>query len=137
MSIDYVVLKAELAASHPVSGAYNANDQLAADQLNLENIEINKDTTPVEAADATDSAEFNVLTDADQQKWISVLSWETLNLNSGIGLATAQGMWNTGGTPNTKAALLASRRVDVSRTSQLNFGRQAINASQVAHARAL
>ena len=38
MSIDYVALKAELDGAHPVTGAYNADDQLAADELNLFNI---------------------------------------------------------------------------------------------------
>jgi len=136
MSIDYTALKAELDAGHPVTGAYDADDQLAADELNLENIEVHKNTTPEEAADATDSVEFNTLTDADQQKWISVLAWTTLNLNEGIGLATASGMWNQGATPNTKAALLASRRDDVSRTSQLNFGRATLEKDHITTARA-
>ncbi|RLA03863.1 MAG: hypothetical protein DRQ47_04400, partial [Gammaproteobacteria bacterium] len=111
MSIDYTALKAELDAGHPVTGAYNADDQAAADELNLENIEVDKLTTPQEAADATNGVEFNSieLTDAQRQMWISVLGWEVINLHAGIGLETAVGMWNQGNTPLTKGGLLATR----------------------------
>ena len=37
MAFDYVGLQAELLAGHPDTGAYNANDQLAADELNAVN----------------------------------------------------------------------------------------------------
>lgn len=37
MPIDYQALKAELLAGHPDTGAYNADDQLAADELNVQN----------------------------------------------------------------------------------------------------
>ncbi|MGI9202661.1 MAG: hypothetical protein ACR2Q3_01555 [Woeseiaceae bacterium] len=37
MSLDYLALKAELLAGHPSTGAYNADDQLAADELNALN----------------------------------------------------------------------------------------------------
>lgn len=37
MNIDYPALAAELAAGHPDTGAYNVDDQLAADELNAEN----------------------------------------------------------------------------------------------------
>lgn len=137
MSIDYTALKAELDAGHPVTGAYDADDQTAADELNLANIEVEKNTTPQEAADATDADEFNALSEGDKSHWIGVLSWDSINLNAGIGLATAQGIWaGTAGTI-TRPALIATRTEMVSRTSQLNFGRAELNASHVATARAL
>jgi len=37
MAIDYLVLKAELTAGHPDTGAYNIDDGLAADELNAVN----------------------------------------------------------------------------------------------------
>ena len=37
MAIDYVALAAELTAGHPDTGAYNVDDQLAADELNAKN----------------------------------------------------------------------------------------------------
>lgn len=36
-SMDYATLKAELLAGHPVTGAYDADNQVAADQLNAVN----------------------------------------------------------------------------------------------------
>lgn len=39
--MDYVALKAELDAGHPVTGAYNADDALAAGELNAENRTVN------------------------------------------------------------------------------------------------
>ena len=38
MSIDYVALKADLDAGTPLTGDYNVDDQLAADELNIFNI---------------------------------------------------------------------------------------------------
>ena len=138
MSIDYVALKAELDASHPVTGAYNADDQLAADQLNLANIEVEKLTTSREAQDATDATEFNALSAvADQSLWVNALAWETIDLNKGIGLATAQGIWAGAGGAITRAALIATRTESVNRVSQLNFGRETLTSDQVAHARTM
>jgi len=139
MSIDYTALKAELDAGHPVTDAYDADDQAAADQLNLANIEVDKLTTGQEAADATDGNEFNhaSISDAQRQIWIGVLGWDTINLHAGIGLETATGMWNQGNTPNTKAALIATRTEMVSRTSQLGFGKNELTSDHVAYARAL
>lgn len=37
MAIDYTALAAELTAGHPLTGAYNVDNQLAADQLNAVN----------------------------------------------------------------------------------------------------
>jgi len=130
-------LKAELDAGHPVTGAYNADDALAAGELNLENIEVDKLTTPLEAMNATDATEFNTIRDTDKQLWASVLSWAEINLNSGIGLATAQGMWNSGSTPITKAALLASRKKNINRATDLNLQFKTVATDHVTKARTL
>ena len=130
-------LKAELDAGHPVTGAYNVNDQLATDELNAENIEIDKLTTPLEAMNATDAAEFNTLPDPDKALWASVLAWSEINLNAGIGLATAQGMWNTGTTETTKAALLATRKKNINRATELNLQFKTVSVDHVIKARTL
>ena len=135
MSIDYVALKAELDASHPVSGAYSANDQLAADQLNALDISVERITPIQEAADATDADEFNALPDLDRNMWVAALAWDQINLNAGIGLATAQGIWSGVGNATTRLSLIATRTELVNRTSQLNFGRATLTNEHVAHAR--
>ena len=140
MSIDYVALKAELDAGHPVTGAYNVDDQLAANEINLANIPVNKNTTPQEAADATDGTEFNsvALSEAQRQMWVSVLGWATINLNAGIGLETATGMWNSGSTPTTKAALIATRTELKSQASIINIGYSGvITSDHITNARAV
>ena len=121
MSLNYAYLQSVLAGLHPGGAAYSADNATALAQLYEENIEVNKNTTPQEAADATDGTEFNSasLSDTQRQMWISVLGWETLNLNAGIGLETATGMWNSGSTPLTKAALIATRTTNVSHHSQI------------------
>ncbi len=136
MSIKYPELKTELAGNHPETGnPYDADKDLAAAEMNLANIPVEKNTTPAEAAEATDADEFNTLSDADRAIWVGVLGWDTINLNSGIGLATAQGMWDT--KPITKAALIATRSKLVSRTSQFSWGRAEITGDHVEHARAI
>ncbi len=133
----YAAIRVELDAGHPDTGAYDADDAVARDEMSLANRTVNKNTTPEEAADATDGSEFNsvALSDAQRQMWISVLSWTTINLNAGIGLETASGMWNQGNTPLTKAALIATRKQDVGRNTELGFG--AITIGDIQNARAL
>ena len=130
-------LKAELDAGHPVTGAYNIDDALAADELNLENIEVDKLTTPLEAMNATDATEFNSLSDAQKSLWASVLSWDEINLNAGVGLATAIGLWNSGTTETTKAALLASRKKNINRATDLNLQFKTVATDHVTKARTL
>lgn len=138
MSIDYVALKAELVAGHPVTGAYNVDDQLAANEINELNIEREKLTTSREAQDATDAGEFNALaTESDKALWVSALAWESMDLNRGIGLATAQGIWAGAAGTITRPALIATRTEMISRVAELNLGRAVLNAGQINHARTL
>ena len=130
----YADLKTELLAGHPISGVYNADDFLAATQINVVDITVNKNTTPQEAADATDAGEFNLLSDADKSLWVSMLSWETINLNAGIGLATAQGIWAGAAGTITRPALIATTTELVSRATELNFGTVIIGDIQNARA---
>ena len=138
MSIDYTVLKAELDAGHPVTGAYNADDQLAANELNELNIEVNKVTTSAEAQNATDATEFNALPEEDKSLWVGVLAWETgIDLNQGIGLATATGIRAGAAGTITRPALIATRTEQVSRASQIPFGRPIVTVEHVTAARAI
>ena len=133
--MDYTVLKAELDAGHPDTGAYDADSAIAAAQINEPNREVAKLTTPLEASDATDADEFNALSDVDQQKWISVLAWDSINLNAGMGLATAQGIWSGAAGTITRPALIATRTHLVGRSTELLLGK--VRAGDVEYARAL
>lgn len=134
--MDYVALRAELDAGHPITGAYDVDDQLAADQINVLDIEVDRLTTPEEAANATDADEFNALTDADKSLWVGVLAWSTINLNEGIGLATAQGIWAGAAGTITRPALIATSKHFVSRGTELGFGANII-IGDIQNARAL
>jgi hypothetical protein len=133
--INYTLLAAELAAGHPITGAYDADDALAAEQGNLANVEVNKLTTPQEAADATDANEFNALPDADQNLWVGILSWDSINLNEGIGLATATGIWAGAAGTITRPALIATRTHLVGRFEELGFGR--VRTADITQARSI
>ena len=133
--MDYTVLKAELDAGHPDTGAYDADSAIAAAQINEPNREVAKLTTPLEASDATDADEFNALSDVDQQKWISVLAWDSINLNAGMGLATATGIWSGAAGTITRPALIATRTHLVGRSTEIELGR--VRAGDIEVARAL
>lgn len=135
MSIDYVALKAELDAGHPVTGAYNADDQLAADELNLANIVVEREVTGLACQEATDSDEFNGLSDGDHQLWATICGWESVNFNLGFAGAVITGMWAGPQGVLTRTNLEVLKNQAVNRTSQLNFGRETLDESQVRHAR--
>lgn len=133
--MDYVALRAELDAGHPITGAYNVDDQLAADQINVLDVEVNKITTSEEAADATDATEFNALSADAQSLWVGVLGWDSINLNAGIGLATATGIWAGAAGTITRPALIATTTHFVSRATELSFG--TVILGDIQNARAL
>ena len=133
--MDYTNLTNELLLGHPDTGAYDADSATAAAQINEPNREVAKLTTPLEVSDATDSDEFNALSDVDQQKWISVLAWDSINLNAGMGLATAQGIWAGAAGTITGPALIATRTHLVGRSTEIGLGK--VRAGDIEVARAL
>ena len=133
--MDYAILASELLAGHPDTGAYDADSAIASQQINEPNREVERLTTPIEASDATDADEFNALPDVDQQKWISVLAWGSINLNAGMGLATSQGIWAGAAGTITRPALIATRTHLVGRSAELLLGM--VRAGDIEYARAL
>lgn len=106
----YAAIKVLLDGVHPVTAvAYDADNELALAEINDPTVPTDKLTTPQEAADATDGDEFNLLSDSDKNLWVGVLAWDTINLNAGIGLATATGIWSGAAGTVTRPALIATR----------------------------
>jgi hypothetical protein len=67
------VLQAELLAGHPETGAYDADNQIAADQINAVNVERNKTSmTGREMAENIDDAEYDILADVKKSQIISL-----------------------------------------------------------------
>ena len=123
MSINYPALQAELLLSHPVSGAYDVDNQLAADQLNVEDIV--KDQEFVSApiifdAILNNKTEWEGMSALDQQ-WVR----DILNINSVDGVPTASGtpartqLIDTLG-PLTQAEIGAAIPHSVSRVSEIS-----------------
>ena len=131
----YAAIRVELDAGHPDTGAYNVDDALALAEINAVNRTVEKTTSPEEAKDATDATEFNALPDADKNLWVGVLTWPTINLNAGIGLATATGIWSGVAGTITRPALIATSSHLVGRSTELGLG--VLNIGDIQNARAL
>ena len=78
--MDIEKLKTELAGVHPDTGAYDADDQLAADELNAVNRVLNKSSlTASEVFNAFVKADYEGLAAADQDRIWNILSMGILN----------------------------------------------------------
>ena len=129
------IIKIELDAGHPVTTAYNVDDLIAAQEMNLANVEVNTTTTGLAAAAVTDASEFNALSTADQQAWLTLCGWDIVDFNNGIAVATAQGMW--AGVPGTitRPLLLALRTKFVGQSTAIGVGN--VKIGDIQNARAL
>ena len=119
--MDIAALKAELISGHPGTGAYNADDALAADELNAVNrTRPLSSMTGSEVINAVDATEWAALTDAQQQK-----VWDIVHLGEvnpfGVEATLLIGVF--GGGSDTITALAAARLEDISRAVELGFGR--------------
>ncbi len=128
MNLD--VLKTELAAGHPSTGAYDVNDSVAADQLNAVNRFINKTSmTASEVYNAINVSEWLGLTDAKRQEVWDILHIGTINP---FGLEETRFVTIFGGGSATITALAAARKTDVSRAVELGLGIIGLNHIELA-----
>ena len=133
--MDYQALKAELAAGHPGTGAYSANDETAAGELNVVNR--TRNLASISGDDifgATDGTEFSALTDVKKQLWVSFCGRDNIDPFGTSNVDFVQ--WIFGGGSTTVSNLTDIRKEDVSRAVELELGK-APNASHVAYARTL
>ena len=132
---DYPNLRTELDGSHPVTGAYNVDDLLAVDELNLKNItRIRASMSGQELLEATDSTEYAALTDAAKSQWLSLCAQDTVNPEAG-GVVQQIVVDIFGGGATTVTTLAAARQETISRAEELGFG--TIVIGDVQNARAL
>lgn len=118
MNID--ALKTELTAGHPDTGAYNADDALAADQLNAVNRKINRESmTGSEIINALDKTEYLALSDVKKDRVWQVCHLGTVN-PFGVEADLFIDIFGAGSASIT--ALQAARQDDVSRAVELGFG---------------
>jgi len=78
MNLD--ILKAELIAGHPVTGAYSADDEIAAGQLNAVNIVRNRTSmTGREMAAEIVNAEYDALTEAKKGQILALIASDDID----------------------------------------------------------
>jgi len=133
--INYATLTAELAGSHPVTGAYDADAQTAADELNAVNItQIKANLTGAEIWASTDATEYAALTADQKAQWLAFCGITDHDPSVG-GLAQLFVVDLYGGASATVGNLGSLRGDNVSRASQLNLGVSVITISHVKAAR--
>ena len=132
--MDYQALKAELDAGHPDTGAYDADAQIAADELNTVNRTRQRDfVTGSEILNATDDAEFDLLTDIAKDRWIAMCGVALIDTSSGIAKSMEATLF--GGGTTTRTNLIAVKTEDISRAVEIGFGH--VKAGDVAFSRTL
>lgn len=119
--MDYVAIKAELDAGHPDTGAYNVDDQLAADQLNVVNRSRNRTSmTGKEVKDQIKEADWISRTDAQKTQLLALFARDDL-APFGIDAIIFTDIMT--GSADTSVADLAAYRVEsISRAVELDFG---------------
>lgn len=133
--MDYTALAAELTTGHPDTGPYDADAQLAADQINAENrSRIRASMTGAEIWLATVATDYAGLSDVKRSQWLSFCSITDHNPEAG-GLAQLFVIDMFGAASPTVAALGTQRNETVSRAVELGWGR--VRAADIIEARAI
>ncbi len=115
------IYKAELAAGHPVTGPYDADDELAAGEMNVVNRTRIRDTVSgSEIFNATDDAEYGALTAADQTTWVGLCGIAQVDTANGVAKSIEASLF--GGGTTTRSNLAALRVENISRAVELGLG---------------
>ncbi len=135
----YTDLAAELLAGHPVTGAYSADPQTAANELNAENIPAVRETmTGSELWAQTDTDQLASLTAERRSEWLSFCGIDEHDTTAD-GVAQKFGVSVfSGATVNagaTEGNIGAARSYNRSRGEIIGFGR--VRAGDVEYARSL
>jgi len=118
--LSYAALAAELAAGHPDTGPYDADNAIAAGELNAKNRSKNRTSmSGSEILNAIDKTEFNALTAANKQ-----LVWDLLHLGTLNPFGIEAGLFVDafGGGSTTITSLAALRKESISRGEELGLG---------------
>lgn len=133
--MDYAAIQIELLAGHPISGAYNVDDKLAADQMNVLNIiRVRSNMTGAEFLDAADNTEYGLLSDVKKTQFLSFVSGnETIDPKvGGITREIIKDIFGVGSTTVTTLGSISNETV--SRATELGFGKVVIGDIQNARA---
>ena len=129
------ILTAELATStHPTTVTYNADNQLAADELNALNVvRVRESMSGFELMNNTDATEYGALSDAKKSQWLALCAQDSVNPEAG-GVVQNIVVDIFGGGSTTVSDLSTARQETVSQATVL--GLPFIYDSEVAEARA-
>ncbi len=132
--MDLVALKVELDAGHPVTGAYDVDDALAAEELNATNLtRIRTTVTGSEVFNATDDSEYTILSASEKDSWLRLCGIDDIDISNGIAKSLEDTIF--GQSTATRSNLISLKTESVSRTTQLGFSR--VRSGTVESARAL
>jgi len=119
--MDIDVLKAELDAGHPGTGPYSLVDSEAADELNVVNrTRIREAVSGSDILNATDDAEYGLLTADQQMTWLTLCSVVAVDTSSGVAKSLEADLF--GGGTTTRSNLAAIRIENISRAVELVLG---------------
>lgn len=131
--MDLVALRVELDAGHPVTGAYDADSQVAANEINALNIVRIREQVRGPAI-KTISSEYTTKTPAQKNQWIALLTIEAVDPNDDqLALAVIDEIF--GDSSATHAAFIADRDETVSQATAEELG--GVRANDIIGARAL
>lgn len=118
--MDIAALKAELLAGHPVTGTYNADDALAAAELNLANVSRNRTSmTGREVAAEIVEADYAAVTEAQKAQVLALIASDDID-PFGFAVNVIKDIF---GTPSaTVTALAAARMETVSQATAIDLG---------------
>lgn len=118
--MDIAALKAELLAGHPDTGAYNANDALAAAELNVVNRNRNRTSmSGREVAAEIVDADYDGLTEEKKSQVLALTSGSDID-PFGFAANVVKDIFGDGSA--TVTALAAARVETVSRATEIGIG---------------
>ena len=123
MGLDYAALTAELAAGHPVTGAYDADAATAAGQLNAVNVPQDLESlSGSQMWSCTDATEYAALTDAKKQQWMAFCGVDNITpvTNTSAAAETVKDIFGVGSA--TIGNLVALRGYSAAQSTLLGFG---------------
>lgn len=134
--MDYQALKAELDSGHPVTGAYNADNALAAAEMNALNVSVQRETISSSIIfESIAETDFDTLTTAQKEKLQLILGLGDEVQVGPTSRTRAMLLAMFGAGTDTRANLVAAVTETISRSSQLGF--TAIDQYKIEYARTL
>lgn len=121
MAITWEALRTELESIHPVTGAYNADNKIAASQLNAVNVNRNRTSmTGREVADEIVNADYDALAEDNKKKVLALIASDSLD-PFGFGANVIKDIFGAGS--DTLTALTLARVETISRVVELGLGK--------------